>query len=93
MEIFFGNLHSNRFEDEFLLQNLISFGCDGASYVFGRYAGIAQHLVEKYPNLIFWHCSNHCLELALDDVSEWLAVSRMKTFFDSVCCLQCSSQK
>jgi hypothetical protein len=45
LEMFLSNLHSNGFEDEFLLQNWISFGCDGASNVLGRHAGVVRHLV------------------------------------------------
>jgi hypothetical protein len=51
VEMFLCNLHSNGFEDEFLLRNWISFGCDGASNMLVRHAGVARHLAEKYPNL------------------------------------------
>jgi hypothetical protein len=83
VEMFLSNLHNNEFEDEFLLRNWISFGCDGASSMLGRHAGVARHLVEKYPNLIFWRCSNHRLEIAVNYiVREMSAVCHMKTFFD-----------
>jgi hypothetical protein len=51
--------------------------------MLGRHAGVARHLVEKCPNLIIWHCGNHCLEIAVNDIGqEMLAVCHMKTFFD-----------
>jgi hypothetical protein len=36
--------------------------------MLGRHAGVARHLVEKYPNLIVWHCSNHRLDIAVKNV-------------------------
>jgi hypothetical protein len=36
--------------------------------MLGRHAGVVRHLVEKYTNLIVWHCSNHHLEIAVNDV-------------------------
>jgi hypothetical protein len=48
-----------------------------------RHADVAWHCVEKYPNLIVWHCSNHHLEIAVNDVvREMSTVCHMKTFFD-----------
>jgi hypothetical protein len=82
--MFLSKLHSNRFEDEFLLRNWISFGCDGTSNMLGRHAGVMRHLVEKYPNLIVWLCSNHRLEIAVNDVREMSAVCLMKTFFEKL---------
>jgi hypothetical protein len=80
VEMFLSNLHSNGFEDEFLFRNWISFGCDGASNMLGRHAGVAGRLVEKYPNLIVWHCSNHRLEIPVNDVvREMSAVCHMTT--------------
>jgi hypothetical protein len=49
-----------------------------------RHSGVARHLVEKYPNLIVWHCSNHPLEIAVNDVRAMSAVCHMNTFFDKL---------
>jgi hypothetical protein len=38
--MFLSNLHSNGSEDEFLLRNWVSFGCDGASNMLGRHADV-----------------------------------------------------
>jgi hypothetical protein len=49
--------------------------------MLGRHAGIERHLVEKYLNLIVWHCSNHRFEIAVNDVvREISTVFHMKTF-------------
>jgi hypothetical protein len=93
VEIFLSNLHSSGFKDEFLLQNWISFGCDGDFNMLGRHAGVAQHLVEMYPNLIVWHCSNHRLEIAVNDIREMSAAYHMKTFFDKLYAVYNASPK
>jgi hypothetical protein len=94
VEIFLGNLHSNGFKDELLLRNWISFGCHGTPIMLGRPAGVARHLVEKYPNLIVWHCSDHCLEIAVNDiVREMSAVCHMKTFFVKLYAVYSASPK
>jgi hypothetical protein len=66
-EIFLSNVHSKRFNNKFLLWNWISLSCDEASNMLGRHTGVVRHLVEKYPNVIAWHCSNQYLEIAVND--------------------------
>jgi hypothetical protein len=62
--------------------------------MLGRHAGIARHLVENYPNPILWHCSNHRLEIAVNDVvREMSAVYHMKTFFDKMYVVYSESRK
>jgi hypothetical protein len=49
--------------------------------MLGRHGGVARNLVEKYPLLIVWHCSNHRLEIVVNKVvREMSAVCHMKTF-------------
>jgi hypothetical protein len=94
VEMFLSNLHSDGFEDEFLLRNWISFGYDGACNMLGRHAGVARFLVEKYPNLIVRHCSNHRLEIAMNDVArEMSAVCHVKIFFDKLYAVYSASPK
>jgi hypothetical protein len=36
--------------------------------MIGQKAGMGELLTDKYPDLLVWHCSNHRLKLAVDDV-------------------------
>jgi glycine cleavage system regulatory protein len=36
--------------------------------MLGRQAEVTQKLVENFPNIIIWHCSNHCLQPTVNDV-------------------------
>ncbi|XP_050065588.1 E3 SUMO-protein ligase KIAA1586-like [Aphis gossypii] len=75
----------HKFSHEYLINNFICFACDGASNMIGRKAGVAKLLNDKYPNLLIWHCSNHRLELAVDDVlNEVTGINHFKLFFDSL---------
>ena len=78
-------LHDFGFDNNFLLRNWVSFACDGASNMLGKKAGVAQLLLNQFPNLILWHCSNHRLELAVNDVvRDILPICHMKSFFDKL---------
>lgn len=87
-------LSAHGFDDSYLAQNWVSFACDGASNMLGRRTGVASRLVEKFPHLIVWHCSNHRLELAVHDVVHGIsAVCHMKSFFDRLYSLYSASPK
>ena len=45
-------LHDFGFDNNFLLRNWVSFACDGASNMLGKKAGVAQLLLNQFPNLI-----------------------------------------
>ena len=84
-DAFLNNIKSNGFHSDFLSRNWISFACDGASNLLGRHAGVAQLLLQMYPQLIVWHCSNHRLEIAVNDtVREMSTVCHMQSFFDKL---------
>ena len=40
---------------------------DGASNMSGRLNGVAARILTKYPAAMFIHCSNHCLQLCVED--------------------------
>lgn len=87
-------LNKHKFSHEYLINNLICFACDGASNMIGRKAGVAKLLNDKYPDLFIWHCSNHRLELAVDDVlNEVTGINHFKIFFDSLYSLYSASPK
>ncbi|XP_065640484.1 E3 SUMO-protein ligase KIAA1586-like [Hydra vulgaris] len=67
---------------------------DGASNMLGKKAGMAQLLLNQFPNLILWHCSNHRLELAVNDVvRDILPICHMKSFFDKLYSIYSASPK
>lgn len=55
-------LCEHRLTWECLLQNLISFSADGASYMLRRKKDAATLLVELFPYVLIWHWCNHNLE-------------------------------
>lgn len=61
-------LNTYGFDQQFLKECLVCFACDGASVIIGKNSGVATRLKKMFPNLIIWHCSNHRLELAVNDV-------------------------
>ena len=64
------------FNDVYLKQNFISFTSDGISVKMGKKSGVAKKLMEKYPDIIVWHCLNHRLQLSVGDaVSEVVGVN------------------
>lgn len=57
-------------------------------------AGVGKLLTNKYPDLLVWHCSNHRLELAVDDVvNEVAGINHFKIFFNTLYALYSSSPK
>lgn len=71
--------------EEFLKNNLISVTCDGAAVMLGKKSGLAKQLMEKFPNLLIWHCLNHRLELGVhDSIVEVSGLNHFKIFMDTV---------
>ena len=53
--------------------------------MLGNNAGISLLLLNKFPNLVIWHCSNHCLDKLLNDVVHHvLPVCHIIKFFDKL---------
>ena len=65
-------------DSDYLQKHLICFANDWASVMTGRASGIATKLKEMFPQVVFWHCSNHKLELAVNDCVK--AVGGMNNF-------------
>ncbi|XP_065650267.1 E3 SUMO-protein ligase KIAA1586-like [Hydra vulgaris] len=68
-------LHDFGFDNNFLLRNWVSFACDDASNMLGKKAGVAQLLLNQFPNLILWHCSNHRLDASPKNKKEMETVA------------------
>jgi Domain of unknown function (DUF4371) len=87
-------LTSHKLTTTVLKERLICFASDGASVMLGRSTGVAQQMLDKYPNIVTWHCANHRLELAVHDaVSDVGAINHFKIFLDQLYCLYSSSPK
>lgn len=52
---------------------------DGAAVMSGRHSGVQARLREKYPNAVYVHCANHCLQLSISDVCS--AIPEADEFF------------
>ena len=79
------SLHDAGFNKEYLINNLIAFCSDGASVMLGRNSGVGARLKKDFPNIVIWHCLNHCLQLALDDsVNDIKQMNHFKIFMDKI---------
>ncbi len=75
-----------------LMENLRScskimfcFASNCASVVLGSESGVAAEIVQLFPNVLIWHCMNHCLELSVGDAVEEVAgLNQFQSFFDKV---------
>lgn len=93
-ELLLNCLNRHGFHDDYLKEHLISFASDGASVMLGKNSGVANKLINKYPNIIIWHCMNHRLELALSDaVDEVTGVNHFQIFMDKLYTLYSKSPK
>ena len=87
-------LHKHGFDQTFLKECFIAFACDGASVMLGKNKGVAKRLQSIFPNLVIWHCSNHRLELAVNDcVNEVCGINHFKIFIDKIYSLYNQSPK
>ena len=83
-------LKRHGFDMDYLQEHfIIAFTSDWASVLTGTKSGVLELLVKDFPNLITWHCLNHRLELAVDDVTADLSgINHFKIF---ICNLQMHS--
>ena len=73
------------FDQNYLDECFIAFACDGAPAMIGKDSGVATRLKNIFPNLLIWHCANHRLELAVDDVvKEVSGINHFKIFMDKL---------
>ncbi|KAL4082353.1 hypothetical protein QTP88_030035 [Uroleucon formosanum] len=87
-------LHQHGFTDIYLKEHWISFVTDGASVLLGKTNGVAARLKEKFPIIFSWHCINHRLELAVNDVlKDITAMYHFKYFLDTLYSLYSRSPK
>jgi hypothetical protein len=61
----------------------VAFGSDGSSTMVGKDSGVAKRLKEEFPNLIFWHCLNYRIELAMSDALD--SIGGESNHFDFFC--------
>lgn len=53
--------------------------------MLGSESGVATKIVEKFPNVLVWHCMNHRLELSVGDAVEEIAgMNEFQFFFDKL---------
>jgi hypothetical protein len=87
-------LNEHGFDEFFLKHCFIAFASDGASVMLGKNSGVATRLKTMFPNLVVWHCSNHRLELAVNDVvDEVYGINHFKIFMDKLYTLYHQSPK
>jgi hypothetical protein len=87
-------LHESGFNNEYLINNWISFVSDGASVLLGKRAGVAKRLIDIYPLIFSWHCLNHRLEVVVNDTMKDLNyINHFKSFIDSLYVLYNNSLK
>ena len=81
-------------DSDYLQEHLICFATDGASVMIGRSSGITTKLREMFPSVVFWHCANHRLELAVNDcVNSVAGINNFKIFMDKLYTLYSASPK
>lgn len=82
------------FNEQYLKSNLIGFCSDGASVMMGKESGVSTKLLEKFPNIIVWHCLNHRLQLVLDDaIKDIKGINNFKFFIDKLYAIYHQSPK
>lgn len=87
-------LNKHGFDESYLNKCFIGFACDGASVMLGKSSGVATLLKNKFPHLIIWHCSNHRLELAVNDtIKEVDGINNFTIFIDKLYSLYHQSPK
>lgn len=68
-----------------LKECFVCFASNCASVVLGSESGVAAKIVQLFPNVLIWHCMNHCLELSVGDAVEEVAgLNQFQSFFDKV---------
>lgn len=87
-------LEGYNLNDNVMANRLIAVSCDGAAVMLGRKSGVCALLKERFPSIIVWHCSNHRLELCVNDVVKKMAtINRFKAFIDKLYVLYHASPK
>ena len=79
---------------QYLKDHLICLSCDGAAVMLGRSNGVAKLMRDEFPSMIVWHCANHRLELAVNEVVKGIGeVNKFKMFMDKLYALYHASPK
>ncbi|XP_034004054.1 E3 SUMO-protein ligase KIAA1586-like [Trematomus bernacchii] len=88
------NLSQHGFSEAIMKERFVCFASDGASVMLGSKSSVATKLVEKFPNVMVWHCMNHRLELSVGDAVEEIAgMNDFQFFFDKIYSLYHASAK
>ncbi|XP_076324017.1 uncharacterized protein LOC143232444 [Tachypleus tridentatus] len=91
-------LHSHKtavkIVDHIAKEILVAFCSDGASVMLGCKSGVSTNLENDFPDIIIWHCLNHCLQLVLDySITDIKQVNHFKVFRDKIYMIFCQSNK
>ena len=94
LDTLLGCMKKHGMDSDYLQEYLICFASDGASVMTGRASGIVTKLKEMFPNVVFWDCSNHKLELAVNDCVKAVGgINNFKIFMDKLYSLYSASPK
>lgn len=73
------------FQRKYLEDHWVQFAADGASVMLGKLSGVGIRLKKRYRCIMLWHCLNHRLELAVDDVLKTMnTLNSFRTFMDKL---------
>lgn len=87
-------LAAHGFDTNYMEEHFICFASDGASVMTGTKSGVGAILLGMFPDLVLWHCSNHRLELSVNDaIGEVSGINPFKIFLDSLYSLYNQSPK
>ena len=83
-QILMNNLSHHGFSEDIMRERFVCFASDGAVMLRSK-SGVATKIIEKFPNVMVWHCMNHRLELSVGDAVEEVAgMNEFQFFFDKV---------
>ena len=79
------SLFKHGFTKAYLSKHFIALASDEASVMLGCRSGVGTLLKKDFPSIIFWHCLNHRLELAVkDSINVVSGVNSIQAFFSKI---------
>jgi len=72
------------------INNLRGQGYDGTAAMSGKFKGVQEYIIEKYPTALYVHCVSHSLNLALSNAVDLVpirnsfgVIEKVYTFFNT----------